>query len=85
MSEFVDRTMLAPPTATRLADAMVADNLIYRTVDDHDRRRVLVHATRRGRSLHDRLATQVEAAAEQIVPAVPAEAVMRFLRTFAEP
>ncbi len=48
MSQLVDATLLNSATLTRLIDAMIADNLVHRKVDDADRRRVLVFPTRRG-------------------------------------
>ncbi|MFF0610274.1 MarR family winged helix-turn-helix transcriptional regulator [Nocardia tengchongensis] len=48
MSQLVDATLLNAATLTRLIDAMIADNLVLRKVDDTDRRRVLVFPTRRG-------------------------------------
>jgi DNA-binding MarR family transcriptional regulator len=48
MSQLVDATLLNSATLTRLIDAMIADNLVHRKVDDTDRRRVLVFSTRRG-------------------------------------
>jgi DNA-binding MarR family transcriptional regulator len=60
MSEIGEFSLLSPPTLTRLIDRMVAENLAYRKVDALDRRRVLVHISRRGRALHDRLAERIE-------------------------
>ena len=60
MSEIAAYTMLPPPTLTRLIDRMVADNLAYRSPDPHDRRRVLVRVTARGRSRHRRLVQRLE-------------------------
>ncbi|HZC14870.1 MAG TPA: MarR family transcriptional regulator [Thermoleophilaceae bacterium] len=60
MSEVAEFALLPAPTLTRLIDRMVADNLAYRTVDPQDRRRVLVHITRRGRALQRRLALRIE-------------------------
>lgn len=48
MSQLADATLLNAATLTRLIDAMIADNLVLRKVDDTDRRRVLVFPTRRG-------------------------------------
>lgn len=48
MSQLVDATLLNSATLTRLIDAMIADNLVHRKVDDSDRRRILVFPTRRG-------------------------------------
>jgi DNA-binding MarR family transcriptional regulator len=60
MSEVAEFALLPAPTLTRLVDRMVADNLAYRTADPRDRRRVLVHITRRGRGLQRRLASRIE-------------------------
>ncbi|WP_194289912.1 MarR family winged helix-turn-helix transcriptional regulator [Nocardia macrotermitis] len=52
MSQLAEATQLNAATLTRLIDAMIADNLVNRNVDAADRRRVLVHATRRGQLTH---------------------------------
>lgn len=59
MSAIALATLLPPPTLTKRVDGMVADGLVYRRVDDTDRRRVLVLLAPRGRAAHDRLARQV--------------------------
>lgn len=59
MSAIASALLLAPPTLTKRIDGMVADGLIYRRVDDTDRRRVLVLLAPRGRAAHGRLADQV--------------------------
>jgi DNA-binding MarR family transcriptional regulator len=48
-------TLLPGPSLTRLIDGMVDDNLVMRKADITDRRRVLVHQTRRGASVHQRI------------------------------
>ncbi|WP_067702917.1 MarR family winged helix-turn-helix transcriptional regulator [Nocardia jejuensis] len=48
MSQLGDATVLSGASLTRLIDAMIAENLVHRKVDDTDRRRVLVFPTRRG-------------------------------------
>ena len=73
MSEIADFAMLAPPTLTRLVDRMVADTLAYRTADPADRRRVLVHATRRGAALHRQLARRVEEGRDRILEQASSE------------
>jgi DNA-binding MarR family transcriptional regulator len=60
MSELAEFVMVPAPSLTRLIDRMVSDNLVYRRVDPHDRRRVLVHLTRRGDALHRGLAQRIE-------------------------
>jgi DNA-binding MarR family transcriptional regulator len=47
---------LPAPTLTKAVDQLVAANLEYRRADRHDRRRVLIYLTARGRHLHARLA-----------------------------
>jgi DNA-binding MarR family transcriptional regulator len=56
ISEAADHAMLAAPTLTKDVDQLVAANLVYRRADRHDRRRVLIYLTARGRRLHTRLA-----------------------------
>lgn len=51
MSELGARTRIPGPTATRIVDRLVERSLLYRNVDPADRRRVVVHAARRGREL----------------------------------
>lgn len=75
MSEIGEFALLAPPTLTRLIDRMVADNLAYRKVDALDRRRVLVHISRRGRALHGRLAERIERNREVILAEADGEQV----------
>ncbi|HSI80920.1 MAG TPA: MarR family transcriptional regulator [Solirubrobacterales bacterium] len=60
MSEIGESALLPPPSLTRLIDRMVAENLAYRKADPADRRRVLVHISRRGQALHGRLAERIE-------------------------
>lgn len=48
-------------TATKLIDAMVAANLVYRRGDDNDGRRVVVHLAPRGRAAYAKLAPLVQA------------------------
>lgn len=59
MSAIAAATMVAPPTLTKRIDVMVADGMVYRRVDDTDRRRVLVLLAPRGKAAHRRLAEHV--------------------------
>jgi DNA-binding MarR family transcriptional regulator len=68
MAELAEAGLLSPPTLTRLIDSMVADNLVYRKVDERDRRRVLVFATHRGRALHKRIVARLERRRAEILP-----------------
>ena len=60
MSEAADHAMLAAPTLTKAVDQLVAANLVTRRADRHDRRRVLIYLTARGRRLHQRLAGKLD-------------------------
>ncbi|GAA4397539.1 MarR family winged helix-turn-helix transcriptional regulator [Tsukamurella soli] len=55
MSQLAEATVLNGASLTRLIDALIADNLVFRKVDDLDRRRVLVFPTRRGVAEHERM------------------------------
>ena len=59
MSAIAAATSMAPPTLTKRIDVMVADGVVYRRVDDTDRRRVLVLLAPRGKAAHRRLAEHV--------------------------
>lgn len=59
MSDLAQATLITGPTLTRTVDRLVSRGLIYRTADLHDRRRVLVNLTPRGRTLRTRLAPMV--------------------------
>ncbi|MER7185902.1 MarR family transcriptional regulator, partial [Streptomyces hyaluromycini] len=61
MSEIADHALMPAPSLTKLVDRMVADNLVHRRPDPHDRRRVLLHLTPRGEDLHRRTAHRVRA------------------------
>lgn len=59
MTELAEFTQLPPASLTRLIDGMVADNLVHRKADPRDRRRVLIHLTRRGRAMQRRLSDRI--------------------------
>ncbi|MCG7206414.1 MarR family winged helix-turn-helix transcriptional regulator [Streptomyces arenae] len=61
MSEIAGHALMPAPSLTKLVDRMVADNLVHRRPDPHDRRRVLLHLTARGADLHRRTALRVHA------------------------
>ena len=70
MTEVADYALLPAPTATKLIDRLVAGNLVYRHPDPADRRRVLVHASERGRDLHKHLASSLERMQEDLLQAI---------------
>ena len=55
MTEIAEIAILPAPTATKLIDTMVADNLVYRRSDDTDRRRILIFLAPRGWKKYERL------------------------------
>lgn len=55
MSGLAVAVALSGPTATRAADVLSESALAYRNVDSLDRRRTLLHASKRGVRLHARL------------------------------
>lgn len=62
VSELAVAAAVAPPTATRMLDALVRDGLAARRAAEHDRRAVLVSLTPEG-------AAAVEAAARRVAAA----------------
>lgn len=48
MTEISEATALNLPTATKLMDRMVSDNLVYRRSHHRDRRRVIIFPTEQG-------------------------------------
>ncbi|HEX6683307.1 MAG TPA: MarR family transcriptional regulator [Candidatus Limnocylindrales bacterium] len=61
MTEIAEHAFLPPGTLTKLMDELVDDNIVYRRVDEIDRRRIRAHLTPRGRRLHQRISQQVKA------------------------
>src|SRR3954447_13139535 len=59
MTEVPGQVFLPPASLTKLMDHLVDDNLVYRRVDEADRRRIRAYLTPRGRHLHARLAGQL--------------------------
>jgi DNA-binding MarR family transcriptional regulator len=83
MSELAEFTQLPPGSLTRLIDGMVADNLVHRKADPRDRRRVLVHLTRRGVALQRRLSERIVAEDEAIFGGVEDDEVAGLLESLA--
>lgn len=66
MSDVASSLDVPASTATKLIDAMVAANLVYRRGDENDGRRVVVHLASRGRAAYARLAPLVQAEQAEI-------------------
>jgi len=61
MTEVAEHAFLPPGSLTRLVDQLVEDALLYRRVDDIDRRRIRAHLTPRGQRLHQRISDDIQA------------------------
>ncbi|MFG2373297.1 MarR family winged helix-turn-helix transcriptional regulator [Streptomyces sp. NPDC048504] len=70
MTEIADQVLMPAPSLTKLVDRMVADNLVHRRPDRADRRRVLLHLTPRGRTLHQRAARRLLADQTRLLDAI---------------
>jgi DNA-binding MarR family transcriptional regulator len=68
--------MVPAPTLTKIVVRMVSANLVYRRVDDADRRRVLVFAADRGREALSRWNVAADAAMSNIEAAVGGEEIV---------
>lgn len=81
MSELAEFTQLPPASLTRLVDGLVADNLVHRKADPRDRRRVLVHVTRRGATLQRRLSERIAAERDAIFGDIDDEELSELLES----
>jgi DNA-binding MarR family transcriptional regulator len=59
MTDIAEQVFLPPATLTKLVDHLVDDNLVYRRVDDVDRRRIRAYLTPRGHTLHQRIRADI--------------------------
>ncbi|MFI6504193.1 MarR family winged helix-turn-helix transcriptional regulator [Nonomuraea typhae] len=61
MTQVAEHVILAAPTVTKVVDKLVSQGLVYRRVDDADRRRVLIYASAHGKTALRRWDAAVEA------------------------
>jgi DNA-binding MarR family transcriptional regulator len=66
MTEIAEHAFLPPATLTKLIDHLVDDNLVYRRVDDLDRRRIRAYLTSRGRRVHEQVSRRVAASVAEL-------------------
>jgi DNA-binding MarR family transcriptional regulator len=66
MGALANRVLVDATTLTKLIDRMMAEALVYRAPDPHDRRKVLIFLATKGRALCDRLAPVVGEQQRQI-------------------
>ena len=81
MTEVAEHAFLPPGTLTKLMDQLVDDGLVYRRVDDIDRRRIRAYLTPRGRGLHRQLSGQVEAGVTRLLTASGEQDLLKDLLT----
>jgi DNA-binding MarR family transcriptional regulator len=60
MGEVAEYAAIPNPTATRVVDRLVENEMARRRTDPHDRRRVLVHLATGGRDVVKRVSRQLE-------------------------
>jgi DNA-binding MarR family transcriptional regulator len=79
MTEISEFALVPAPSLTRLVDRLVTDGLVHRRPDARDRRRVLVHLTRRGRALHRRLGERLAREERAVLAGAEANGAERLL------
>lgn len=86
MSELAGTIVVPGPTLTKIVDKLVDNALVYRLVDDRDRRRVLAFLSDKGRRLHTTLAPTVTTVEADVVGRLGADgpALVRLLGQLAE-
>jgi DNA-binding MarR family transcriptional regulator len=67
MADLATRTMTTGPTLTRVVDRLVSTATAYREVDVHDRRRVRVYLSPRGRLAYRRIAAKVRDVEQELL------------------
>jgi DNA-binding MarR family transcriptional regulator len=75
MTEIAEFAMLPAPTLTKIVDRMVSANLVYRRVDEADRRRVIVFRSDRGHEAFRHWTAAVEGERDSVDAAVGKEEI----------
>ncbi|TDB79385.1 MarR family transcriptional regulator [Actinomadura sp. KC216] len=83
MTEIAEFALLPAPTLTKVIDRLVSAGLVFRRVDEADRRRVLAFLSEHGRETADRLTAAIETEWRGVQDAVGQEelALLRVLLT----
>jgi DNA-binding MarR family transcriptional regulator len=66
MTEVAEYAFLPPATLTKLVDHLVDENLVYRRVDELDRRRIRAYLTPRGHTAYQRISRAIDASIAQV-------------------
>ncbi|ODU00319.1 MAG: hypothetical protein ABS81_24005 [Pseudonocardia sp. SCN 72-86] len=81
-SELANTIVVPGPTLTKIVDKLVDIALVYRVVDERDRRRVLAFLSDKGGRVHTDLAAKVELAEDEAMASLQGadrEALIEFL------
>jgi DNA-binding MarR family transcriptional regulator len=73
MGEIAEQSLVEPATLTKIIDRMVAEGLVFRSPDPHDRRRVLILTAPAGKALFKRLRGISTAQEQRLVELLNAE------------
>lgn len=73
MGEIAEQSLVEPATLTKIVDRMVAEGLVFRSPDPHDRRRVLILMAPAGKALFKRLRGISTAQEQRLVELLNAE------------
>ncbi len=73
MNDIARTLSTPPPTVTKIVDHLVGNALAFRLADDTDRRRLFVHASKRGLECHQSTRAAVIAAETALIRGLPEE------------
>jgi DNA-binding MarR family transcriptional regulator len=76
MSELAGAIVVPGPTLTKIVDKLVDSALVYRLVDDRDRRRVLAFLSEKGGEVHSILAPMVRTVETDVVARLGADGLV---------
>ncbi|GAB3487917.1 MarR family winged helix-turn-helix transcriptional regulator [Amycolatopsis cihanbeyliensis] len=81
MADLAARTMVTGPTLTRVVDKLVSNAVVYREVDEEDRRRVRVYLSPRGRAAYKRIAAKIGKVERELLGQADTSSIISFLTT----
>lgn len=73
MTDLAGAIVVPGPTLTKIVDKLVDAALVYRLVDERDRRRVLAFVSDKGRKVHELVAPKVAATEAEVVAGLGAD------------
>jgi DNA-binding MarR family transcriptional regulator len=84
MGELASLALVEPTTLTKIIDRMVADNLVMRTPDPEDRRRVVIRIAPQGKMLFKRLDRITTSQEDRLQKQFPVEKMAELRRLLSE-